>query len=364
MLARRRAARLNRTMRASRRYLAAAVLAGAVTTATIPAGAPAGAAAVSNPGRAAASRTPVAHPAALPAVVPRATRPTAVSATPLSATAVEVTAVKTGAVKTGAVNAAAAAPPRVSLRGGALVNASNGARLWRKDVNVRRPMASITKVMAALVVLRAGHLDRKIKVTQGAVDYVRRNGASNAGLRAGDVLTAHQLLRAMLIPSGCDAAYMLATSYGPGRQAFIRKMNAEAKTLGLTSTHFSWFDGMPFPNGHSTYSTPADLVKLGERAMRFQLFRRFVAERSAHLAAAAHHHSYVWWTTNNLLGSYRGAIGIKTGNTSAGGNCLLFEARRGTRTLIGVVLHVNPSSDWPALFRTARRLLTWGFGRI
>jgi D-alanyl-D-alanine carboxypeptidase (penicillin-binding protein 5/6) len=360
MLACRAVARLNRTMRAARRYLAAAVLAAAVTAAAVPAGAPAGATVVSVSGRAAAPAAPVARTAAPLTLVSLALTPLA----PKPAAAVKSGAVKSGAVKSGAVKSGAGAPPPVGLRGGVLVNEGNGARLWRKDVDVRRPMGSITKVMTALVVLQAGHLDRKIRVPSGAVDYVRGSGASNAGLRAGDVLTAHQLLRAMLIPSGCDAAYMLATSYGPGRQAFIRKMNAEAEALGLTSTHFSWFDGMPFPNGHSTYSTPADLIRLGERAMQFRLFRDIVTERSAHLPTTAHHHSYVWRTTNNLLGSYRGAIGIKTGNTSAAGNCLLFEARRGTGTLIGVVLHVNPSSDWPALFRASRRLLTWGFGRI
>jgi serine-type D-Ala-D-Ala carboxypeptidase (penicillin-binding protein 5/6) len=256
------------------------------------------------------------------------------------------------------------AAPHVSVRGGELVNLGTGARLWGHDINVRRPMASITKVMAALVVLRAGHLDRRIRVTQAAVSYVRRNGASNAGLVAGNVLTARQLLKAMLIPSGCDAAFLLATRYGPGRPAFVRKMNATAKSMGLTSTHFSHFDGLPIPNGHSTYSTPRDLIRLGERAMQNPLFHRIAAVRTFRVAARPHHHRYLWRTTNKLLGSYRGAFGIKTGNTSAAGNCLLFEARRGGHTLIGVLLHANPSSDWDALFAATRRVLNWGFRHV
>ena len=90
-------------------------------------------------------------------------------------------------------------------------------------------MGSITKVMTALLVIRAGDLGREIKVTRGAIRYVHKRGASSAGLIAGDVLTARQLLEAMLLPSGCDAAYLLATSYGPGRNAFIAKMNAAAR---------------------------------------------------------------------------------------------------------------------------------------
>jgi D-alanyl-D-alanine carboxypeptidase (penicillin-binding protein 5/6) len=251
--------------------------------------------------------------------------------------------------------------PLVHVRGADLADASTGAMLWSKDAGVPRPMGSITKVMTALVVLQTGDLGQQIKVTRGAIRYVRRDGASSAGLIAGDVLTARQLLEAMLLPSGCDAAYLLATAYGPGRQTFVAKMNAMAQAIGLMSTHFTSFDGMPFPTEHSTYSSPADLVRLGEVAMDNPVFRRIVAQRRYHLAATPLHHQYRWYTTDALLGSYRGAIGIKTGDTDAAGNCLLFEARRDGRTLIGVVLHANPSSSFTALFTAARRLLNWGF---
>ena len=250
---------------------------------------------------------------------------------------------------------------RVNAWGGGLVDAETGALVWGSDLNGARPMGSITKVMTALLVLRAGDLGRKIKVTKGAIRYVGRRGASSAGLIAGDVLTARQLLRAMLLPSGCDAAYLLASSYGPGRAEFVAKMNAAANAMGLTSTHFSHYDGMPYPTEYSTYSSPADLIRLGEQAMRNPLFRGIVAQRSYHVAASARHHSYRWRTTDTLLGTYRGMLGIKTGNTDAAGNCFLFEARRGRHTLIGVLLHVNPTRNGAALFTAARHLLNWGF---
>jgi serine-type D-Ala-D-Ala carboxypeptidase (penicillin-binding protein 5/6) len=254
-----------------------------------------------------------------------------------------------------------AAPPTVSVSGAELVNAGTGVELWGKDANVARPMGSITKVMTALVVLKAGDLGREIRVTEGAVRYVQKDGASSAGLRAGDVLTARQLLEAMLLPSGCDAAYMLATAYGPGRTTFVQKMNAMAKAMGLTATHFSWFDGMPYPTELSTYSSPADLIRLGEAAMRNSVFRSIVAQHSYYLPATDLHHSYLWDTTDELIGSYAGAIGIKTGDTKVAGNCLLFEARRGGLTLIGVVLHANPTSNPGSAFPAAERLLNWGF---
>jgi serine-type D-Ala-D-Ala carboxypeptidase (penicillin-binding protein 5/6) len=254
------------------------------------------------------------------------------------------------------------AEPPISVLGGDLANATTGAQVWGQDLDVQRPMGSITKVMTALVVLQEGGLGRKIRVTKAAVRYVSRDGASSAGLIRGDVLTARQLLAAMLIPSGCDAAYLLATAYGPGRPAFIAKMNATAAQLGMTSTHFTSFDGMPYPTEHSTYSTPADLLTLGTAAMKYPLFRAIVARRLVRLHVTADHHRYVWHQTNMLIGSYRGALGIKTGDTKAAGNCLLFEGRRHGVTLIGVVLHASPTSDPGSAILAARRLLNWAFG--
>src|SRR5450755_1876881 len=113
-------------------------------------------------------------------------------------------------------------PHHVEARGADLMNAGDGRRLWSRKLNRRRPMGSITKVMTALIVIRAGHLGRHIRITGGIPAYIRRHpDASSAGLRAGDVLTVRQLLNAMLLPSGCDAALALALAYGPGRPAFV-----------------------------------------------------------------------------------------------------------------------------------------------
>ncbi len=141
-------------------------------------------------------------------------------------------------------------------------------------------------------------------------------------------------------------------------------MNATAAKLGMTSTHFTSFDGMPYPTEHSTYSTPADLVTLGMAAMKFRLFRGIVARRRDRVPVTAGHHGYLWRQTNKLIGSYRGALGIKTGDTKAAGNCLLFEARRHGVALIGVVLHASPTSNPGSAIVAARRLLSWAFSRV
>jgi serine-type D-Ala-D-Ala carboxypeptidase (penicillin-binding protein 5/6) len=264
----------------------------------------------------------------------------------------------------GVMPSAAPGEPAIRVLAGELTDVSSGALLWGQDLSAQRPMGSITKVMTALVVLEAGGLNRKIEVSKAAIRYVARDGASSAGLIPGDVLTARQLLAAMLIPSGCDAAYLLATAYGPGRPAFIAKMNATAAKLGMTSTHFTSFDGMPYPTEHSTYSTPGDLITLGIAAMKFPLFRQIVATRLYRLRATASHHHYLWQQTNMLIGSYPGALGIKTGDTKAAGNCLLFEARRRGVTLIGVVMHASPTSNPGSAIVAARLLLNWAFARV
>jgi serine-type D-Ala-D-Ala carboxypeptidase (penicillin-binding protein 5/6) len=255
---------------------------------------------------------------------------------------------------------AAAGPSGVQAKEAAIANAATGRVLWSRDLNTERPMASITKVMTALVVIRAGHLGQLITVPAAVIGYVASYDASNAGLRPGEHLTASQLLYALLLPSGADAAYTLAVAYGPGLGAFVAKMNATARTLGLTRTHFSNFDGLPYPTGYSTYSTPADLIKLGLAAMKSAVFRSIVDRRSYRVRPGPGHHAHFWQNINPLLGVYSGAIGIKTGWTPDAGHCLLFEATRDGRTFIGVNLD-SPGAGPVVNGADATRMLNWAF---
>jgi serine-type D-Ala-D-Ala carboxypeptidase (penicillin-binding protein 5/6) len=254
----------------------------------------------------------------------------------------------------------AAGPAGVQAPYAELANAATGADLWSRSSVIERPMGSITKVMTAYVVIEAGDLSRVITVPNGIVAYDRKYQASTAGLVPGEKLTARQLLYALLIPSGCDAAYALAAAYGPGLAEFIAKMNATARGLGLSKTHFSDFSGLPDPTEYSTYSDARDLVSLGRDAMKLALFRSIVGLRSYYLPAGNGHRAHTWQTTNLLLGHYPGAIGIKTGQTSAAGACLLFEAVRNGKTLIGVVLH-SSSTSLTVATSDAEKMLNWGF---
>jgi serine-type D-Ala-D-Ala carboxypeptidase (penicillin-binding protein 5/6) len=251
-------------------------------------------------------------------------------------------------------------PSGVKAKGAVLADAATGQVLWGRDVNTERPMASVTKVMTALLVLESGDLGREIRVPKAAVTYAWKYGGETAALRPRDVLTARELLAALLLPSGADAAYTLANAYGPGLDAFLGRMNATAARMGMTHTHFASPDGLPYPTETSTYSTPSDLLRLGLAAMRYPAFRSIVDRSFYHLSKGRGHHGYWWDNTDDLIGSYGGAVGIKDGYTDDAGHCLLFEASRNGRVLIGVVLH-SPATGVAAGAQAAARMLNWGF---
>jgi D-alanyl-D-alanine carboxypeptidase (penicillin-binding protein 5/6) len=263
-------------------------------------------------------------------------------------------------VPAGPVLAVAGAPKGVKAKAGILVDATTGQVLWSEGGNTVRPIASITKVMTALVILQGGGLDRKIAVPKAVTAYVAKYDANAAGLIPGQVFTVDELLHAMLIMSAADAAYTLANAYGPGLPAFIAKMNAEAAKLGLAHTHFTSPDGLPYPTETSTFSTPAELVKLGEIAMGYQEFRSIVALHYYNLPKGNGHSAYSFTSSNELIGHYPGVVGIKTGFTNKAGHTLLFEAVRGNRTLIGDVLGSPPSGPASGA-QDAAKVLTWGF---
>ncbi|MER7107034.1 D-alanyl-D-alanine carboxypeptidase family protein [Streptomyces sp. NPDC000229] len=265
-----------------------------------------------------------------------------------------------------AAPAAAATPiPSISAKGAFMVDQADGKAIYGKANTTRRQMASTTKVTTAIVVLTTPGVDlnRKVTIKQEYRDYVVRNGASTADLRTGDKLTVRQLLSAMMLPSGSDAAYALADTFGTGTttaartKSFISKMNAKAKQLGLTNTMYDSFDGISAA-GYN-YTTPPELAKMARHAFSSAVFRDIVKATSYKTTATTSTgatRTYTWYNTNKLLGSYSGAVGIKTGTGTAAGPCLVFAATRGTKTYVGVVLNA------PDRFNDAAKLLDFGFG--
>ncbi|MDC0770433.1 D-alanyl-D-alanine carboxypeptidase family protein [Streptomyces sp. HD] len=274
----------------------------------------------------------------------------------------------TGALLAGGALSApaqAATAPTVSAKGAFMLNSATGSTLYSKYGDTKRPMASTTKIMTARVVLSTTglDLDRKITVKQAYRDYVAARGASSADLKTGDKVTIRQLLHAMLLPSGCDAAMALADTFGTGTtvsartKSFIGKMNTKAKDLGLTNTHFDSFDGNSTQN--TNYTTPRDLAKLTRSAMKYSTFTGIVKRTKTVTYASTSTggtRTYTWYNTNKLLGSYSGATGVKTGTNTPAGPCLVFAGTRDGKSVVGVLLNDQYR------FTDAAKLMDYAFG--
>ncbi|MFI7099168.1 D-alanyl-D-alanine carboxypeptidase family protein [Streptomyces sp. NPDC050161] len=262
--------------------------------------------------------------------------------------------------------AATVKAPSIAAKGGFVMNNGSGKTLFTKAADTRRSTGSTTKIMTARVVLAQKNLNLKSKVTiqKAYSDYIVSKGASSARLIVGDKVTVGQLLYGLMLPSGCDAAYALADKFGSGStraarvKSFIGKMNATAKSLGLKNTHFDSFDGI----GHgANYSTPRDLTKLASSAMKYSTFRNVVKTKSTTQKVTMKSGGYrnmSWTNTNTLLGSYKGAIGLKTGSGPEAKYCLVFAATRGGKTVIGTVLTSSSVANRTA---DAKKLMDYGF---
>ncbi|GGZ03786.1 D-alanyl-D-alanine carboxypeptidase family protein [Streptomyces nitrosporeus] len=267
-----------------------------------------------------------------------------------------------------ASTAQAASPPKpkITAKGGFVMNSGTGKTLFTKAADTRRPTGSTTKIMTARVVLAQKNLNLNAKVTvqKAYSDYIVSKNASSARLIVGDKVTVRQLLYGLMLPSGCDAAYALADKFGSGKtrsarvKSFIGKMNASAKSLGLKNTHFDSFDGI---SSGKNYSTPRDLTKLAANTMKNSTFRAIVKTKSTKqkVTTKSGGYRYMSWTnTNPLLGSYSGAIGVKTGSGPTAKYCLVFAATRKGKTIIGTVL---TSSSTSTRTSDAKKLLDYGF---
>jgi D-alanyl-D-alanine carboxypeptidase (penicillin-binding protein 5/6) len=285
-------------------------------------------------------------------------------------TAVAVTAGAVLSAGAFAVPAQAATPPPPTIvaKGGFVMNNGTGKALFGKAADTRRSTGSTTKIMTARVVLAQKKLDLNAKVTiqKAYSDYIVAKNASSAHLIVGDKVTVGQLLYGLMLPSGCDAAYALADTYGSGATraarvaSFIGQMNTTAKNLGLKNTHFDSFDGI---GNSANYSTPRDLTTLASNAMKYTTFRTVVKTKSTKqkVVTKSGGYRYMSWTnTDNLLGTYPGSIGIKTGSGPEAKYCLVFAATRGTRTVIGTVLASTSEATRTA---DAKKLLDYAFAR-
>jgi serine-type D-Ala-D-Ala carboxypeptidase (penicillin-binding protein 5/6) len=246
------------------------------------------------------------------------------------------------------------AVPTVPGRAAYLFDATTGTIHLSKQAAKRMPVASLTKVMTAYVVLREAELSDTVTIKAEDVKHASANGATDAGLRSGERLTVRDLLYGVMLPSGADASHALARVYGPGNAKFVAKMNLAARSLGLTDTRYASPDGLPKPS--PGYSTAQDQAKLADIALREPTLRIIASTRRHAVTKSASHRAHTWTNSNKLLGKAPGALGLKTGYTNAAGYCLSFAADRDGHRIIGVILG---ESNADRRFQTATRLLDW-----
>ena len=233
-----------------------------------------------------------------------------------------------------------------------LADLDSGQAMFAKAPDVRRPIASLTKVMTALIVLERRRLDDIVTVAPDAVFEGDDYGATSVlGLRAGERLTVRDLLYALLLQSSNDAAEALAIDVSGSVEAFVRSMNRRAAALGMRDTRFFSPHGLD-DRGRST---ARDLLRLIGAAYDTKGFPTIVATKSRSIPAPSGPPRVVQ-NRNVLLWLYPGAIGAKTGLTFGAGFCVIAVAERQGRRLVSIVLDGDgePFSD-------AAALLNYGF---
>ena len=236
-----------------------------------------------------------------------------------------------------------------SPRAGLLFDLDSGEVLWRLNPRSPLPIASVTKVMTALLVAERTDRRAQVLIRSNALFF---EGQAVGNLPVGKKVPIEALLHGALLTSGNDAAIALADHVAGSERAFVKLMNERARELGLTCSHFVSPHGLEPANR----SCPADLAVLTRLVMAKPRIAE-VVRRQQTVQPFPIKDGKLYLTTTNplLLSDYPGTIGLKTGFNTAAGNCFIAVVRRGGRTLAAVLLHsANPSGQ-------ARQLLERGF---
>jgi D-alanyl-D-alanine endopeptidase (penicillin-binding protein 7) len=228
-------------------------------------------------------------------------------------------------------------------------DAASGETLYAKNEGAVLPIASITKLMTAIVILEAGlNLEQRVAISDEDYDYLK---GTRSRLRPGTVLTRDELLMLALMSSENRAAASLARTYPGGTEAFVAAMNAKARALGMTDTHFVDPTGL----NSSNVSSAPDLARLVAAAHEFPLIREYTTRESATVHALGRPLDYR--NTNGLVRNSHWDIGLsKTGYINEAGRCLVMRVRLASREVIVVLL-----DSWGKFSRIgdANRIKKW-----
>lgn len=253
-----------------------------------------------------------------------------------------------------------------------LIEKTTGKVIYEKNADKKQFPASITKILTALIVLEETELTDEVTVSSNAVLSVPA-GSSIAYLKAGEKFTVEQLLYAMLVPSGNDAANVLAEHVSGSISEFTKKMNQKANELGATNSNFTSANGL---HNNEHYTTARDMCLITQEAIKHDIFNTICATTKytmpdTDIYKQTGDNPRIYETTNLLLLDkssssntknyyYEFATGIKTGYTSQAKNTLVSSAKKDNMELICVLLNVS-ANDTISRYYDAKNLFEYGF---
>ncbi len=244
-------------------------------------------------------------------------------------------------------------PRKLALRSSnaLVVDQREGVYLYEKKIDDPRPIASVTKLMTAMVTLDANlSLDEQIIIANEDRDRLR---GSRSRLKTGMMFTRRDLLLIALAASENRASKALARTFPGGQETFVKTMNAKASSLGMTHTHFDDASGLNSGN----ISTARDLAVMTEAALTYELIQRFTTTDEGEIIDLRHHRGVEFINTNRLVRRDKWEIGLsKTGYIADAGHCLVMQAEIGDRPVIIVLLN-----SWGKLtkFGDSNRVRDW-----
>ena len=235
--------------------------------------------------------------------------------------------------------------PQITAESAILQDFDSGQILFSKNKEKKLSPASLTKIMTAIVALE--EMGQEEIIVLPKMDYY----GQIVGLKEGELWRIKDLLYGLLVMSGNDIAYALADSYPGGRETFVDQMNQKAKALGMASSHFV----NPCGRYHlQHYSTAGDLSRLIFYIWQNDFFREIVKTNQGNICDVTGDYCYQIYSTNELLGTFPGILGIKTGWTPEAGECFISFWEKNNRRLISIILNSENR------FLDTQNLLAWG----
>lgn len=239
--------------------------------------------------------------------------------------------------------------PDIQAKAALIMDYDTGLFLYEKNIHKALPMASLTKIMTAILILEGHDLSEIVTVES---DFSGLEGV-RIWLMQGERITVGNLLKALLIRSAGDVAIALAEHHSGTVEDFVREMNQRAKGLNLVHTHFANPIGLD-EDGH--YSSAYDLAILSKYALRFPTFRAIVRLDKATISSVDGKFHHTFKSTNDLLDSYLDIQGVKTGTTDGAGQSLINLARNDRGHEVIAVLLNSPSR-----FQENKSMIDWAF---